>query len=375
MSLAPSTSTRRVDGHVSGAWKLGDPVADRKFATLGPMTLESGVELPDVTLAYETWGTFTGTNAVLVLHALTGDAHAAGDTRPGQPTHGWWDPLIGAGKPIDTGRYFVVAANILGGCQGSTGPSSLAPDGEAWGSRFPPITVRDQVKAEALLARDLGIGSWHTVIGGSAGGMRALEWAISFPSKVHRLLLIATTGWSSAEQIALTETQAAAIRNDPHFHGGNYYNQSRGPMAGLDIARRIAQITYRSERELEQRFGRDRSDAPGEPWAVNSYLRHHGAKLAHRFDANSYLVLGDAMNSHDVGRGRGGIGLALGRITARTIVAGIDSDRLYPLFQQQLLAEQIPRARRLDVINSLHGHDGFLIEHDQVGTLADRLLS
>lgn len=373
MSLA-IPSIRPVRERTSGAWKVGDPVADRKFAELGALTLESGFELPHVTLAYETWGTFTGNNAVLVLHALTGDAHAAGEAGPGQPTPGWWDPLIGAGKPIDTDRYFVVAANILGGCQGSTGPSSLAPDGDPWGSRFPQITVRDQVKAEALLTRHLGIGSWHTVIGGSAGGMRALEWGIGFPSKVHRLLLVATTAWSSAEQIALTETQAAAIRVDAHFHGGDYYGKSRGPVAGLDVARRIAQISYRSERELEQRFGRDRSDGPGEPWAVNSYLRHHGDKLAHRFDANSYLVLGEAMNSHDIGRGRGGVSLALSRITARTIVAGIDSDRLYPLFQQQLLAEHIPRSRRLDVINSLHGHDGFLIEHDQVGGLVDRLL-
>jgi homoserine O-acetyltransferase len=360
---------------VTGAWQSGDPAGNRQFARLGALTLESGLELPDVTLAYETWGTFKGNNAVLVLHALTGDAHAAGPAGPGQLTPGWWDPLIGAGKSIDTDRYFVVSANILGGCQGSTGPSSAAPDGAAWGSRFPRLTVRDQVKAEALLARELGIGSWHTIIGGSAGGMRALEWAIGFPSKVHRLLLVATTAWASAEQIALTETQAAAIEADAHFHNGDYYGHDHGPSEGLDVARRIAQISYRSERELEQRFGRDRSTAAGEPWAVTSYLRHHGEKLARRFDANSYLVLGEAMNSHDVGRGRGGVGLALSRITARTIVAGIDSDRLYPLFQQQLLAEHIPRSRRLDIINSLHGHDGFLIEHDQVGGLVDRLLS
>jgi homoserine O-acetyltransferase len=361
--------------HVTGAWQDGDPVGHRLFARLGPLQLESDVELPDVTLAYETWGRFTGNNAVLVLHALTGDAHAAGSAGAGHVTPGWWDPLIGPGKPIDTDRYFVVAPNILGGCQGSTGPSSSAPDGRPWGSRFPQLTVRDQVGAEVALTRALGIRSWHTVIGGSAGGMRALEWAITHPSKVHRLLLVATTGWTSAEQIALTETQAAAIRADVHFASGDYYDESRGPVDGLDVARRIAQISYRSERELEQRFGRSRAPTAGQPWAVESYLRHHGTKLAQRFDANSYLVLGEAMNSHDVGRGRGGVGLALSRITARTIVAGIDSDRLYPLFQQQLLAEQIPRSRRLEVINSLHGHDGFLIEHEQVGGLIDRLLS
>jgi homoserine O-acetyltransferase len=375
MPPATSTATPATREQVSGAWQIGDPIADRKFAALGALTLESGIELLDVTLAYETWGTFKGNNAVLVLHALTGDAHAAGEAGPGQPTAGWWDALIGPGKSIDTDRYFVVSANILGGCQGSTGPASLASNGSPWGSRFPRLTVRDQVKAEALLARELGISSWHTVVGGSAGGMRALEWAIGFPSKVHRLLVVATTAWSSAEQIALTETQAAAIRADANFHGGDYYGDDRGPVDGLDVARRIAQISYRSERELEQRFGRDRSPADGEPWAVDSYLQHHGEKLTRRFDANSYIVLGDAMNSHDVGRGRGGVGLALNRITARTIVAGIDSDRLYPLFQQQLLAEQIPRSRRLDIIKSLHGHDGFLIEHDQVGGLIDRLLN
>lgn len=368
---APSARERSV----TGAWRTGDPAGERRFAHFGGLTLESGFELPDVTLAYETRGTFKGNNAVLVLHALTGDAHVAGPTGPGQSTPGWWDPLIGSGRSIDTDRYFVVSANILGGCQGSTGPSSPAPDGAPWGSRFPRLTVRDQVKAEAQLARELGINAWHTVIGGSAGGMRALEWAIGFPSKVHRLLLVATTAWASAEQIALTETQAAAIRADANFHGGDYYAADRGPTNGLDVARRIAQISYRSERELEQRFGRDRETSSGEPWAVSSYLRHHGEKLTQRFDANTYLVLGEAMNSHDVGRGRGGVGLALGRITARTIVAGIDSDRLYPLFQQQLLAEQIPRSRRLDIINSLHGHDGFLIEHDQVGGLVDRLLN
>jgi homoserine O-acetyltransferase len=371
MSVAASLTREQV----SGAWRPGDPVGERQFASLGSVVLESGFELAEVTLAYETWGTFHGNNAVLVLHALTGDAHAAGAAGPGQPTAGWWDPLIGPRKAIDTDRYFVVSANILGGCQGSTGPSSPGPDGRPWGSRFPRLTVRDQVKAETLLARELGISAWHTIVGGSAGGMRALEWAIGYPSKVHRLLMVATTAWASAEQIALTETQAAAIRSDAHFHGGDYYGEERGPVDGLDVARRIAQISYRSERELEQRFGRDRAATPGEPWAVDSYLRHHGEKLTRRFDANSYLVLGDAMNSHDVGRGRGGIGVALSRISARTIVAGIDSDRLYPLFQQQLLAEQIPRSRRLEIVNSAHGHDGFLIEHEQVGALIDRLLN
>lgn len=362
---------------VTGAWREGDPVGSRHFAHLGPLELESGDKLDDVVLAYETWGTFTGSNAVLVLHALTGDSHVVGETGPGHASPGWWGDVVGPGRAIDTDRFFVVAANILGGCQGSTGPSSLAPDGAPYGSRFPDLTVRDQVAAEVALADELGIRRWHGVIGGSAGGMRALEWAIEHPRRVERLFLLATSAWASAEQVALSTTQQAAITHDAAFHGGDYYAHPRGPVAGLELARRIAHISYRSEHELAERFGRDLEpdDVDGRPqFSVAAYLEHHGVKLARRFDANSYLVLTRAMDTHDVGRGRGGVEQALRRITARTVVAGIDSDRLYPVSQQQALAEQIPGARRLDVVNSLHGHDGFLVEHEQVGALASRLL-
>ena len=362
---------------VTGAWREGDPVGSRHFAHLGPLELESGDKLDDVVLAYETWGTFTGSNAVLVLHALTGDSHVVGEAGPGHASPGWWGDVVGPGHAIDTDRFFVVAANILGGCQGSTGPSSLAPDGEPYGSRFPDLTVRDLVAAEVALADELGIRRWHGVIGGSAGGMRALEWAIEHPRRVERLFLLATSAWASAEQVALSTTQQAAITHDAAFHGGDYYAHPRGPVAGLELARRIAHISYRSEHELAERFGRDLEpdDVDGRPqFSVAAYLEHHGVKLARRFDANSYLVLTRAMDTHDVGRGRGGVEQALRRITARTVVAGIDSDRLYPVSQQQALAEQIPGARRLDVVNSLHGHDGFLVEHEQVGALASRLL-
>ena len=364
---------------VTGAWREGDAPGRRQFADIGDVVLESGLVVPSVRMAYETWGTYDGTNAVLVLHALTGDSHVSGEAGPGHPSPGWWDTLVGPGRAIDTERFFVVAPNILGGCQGTTGPSSPAPDGRPWGSRFPYLTVRDQVRAEAQLADALGIPAWHTAVGGSAGGMRALEWAVMHPGRVERLFLLATTPWASAEQIALSGTQIAAIRADAAFHGGDFYDEKHGPHAGLDIARRVAHISYRSERELAERFGRlvqgDQAIEDGGRYAVESYLEHHGAKLVARFDANSYVVLSAAMNSHDVGRGRGGVESALARVTARTVVAGIDSDRLYPLSQQQALAEGIPGCAELDVISSPHGHDGFLVEFDQVGPLAAALLT
>ncbi|MET1037116.1 MAG: homoserine O-acetyltransferase [Aeromicrobium sp.] len=358
---------------VTGAWREGDPPGDRLFADIGDVPLESGVTLPDVRIAYETWGTFDGSNAVLVLHALTGDSHVVGPAGPGHPTPGWWSTLVGPGAAIDTDRFFVVAPNILGGCQGSTGPAARDADGLHWGGSFPALTVRDQVRAEVALADRLGIGRWHGVIGGSAGGMRAVEWAIEHPGRVARLFLLATSAAASAEQIALSRTQVAAIENDPAWFEGDYYDGPQGPLAGLDLARRIAHIAYRCESELADRFGRTVQEDG--TWAVDSYLQHHGSKLVARFDANAYVVLTSAMDTHDVGRDRGGIAAALGRITARTVVAGIDSDRLYPLHQQHQLARHIPGAEPLAVVTSAHGHDGFLVEFDQVGALARALLT
>lgn len=373
------TSPDPKPGRVTGAWRAGDPVGGRRFVSIGDLALESGVVLPDVQMAYESWGEFDGSNAVVILHALTGDSHVHGPAGDGHPSPGWWDTLVGPGRPIDTDRFHVVAANILGGCQGSTGPASPAPDGRAWGSRFPYITVRDQVAAEAALADRLGIDRWQAAIGGSAGGMRALEWAVEYPDRVERLYLLATGAAASADQIALSATQNSIIRADPHFHGGDYYEADRGPVRGLDLARRVAHIFYRSELELQTRFGRDEQGdeivASGGRFAVESYLQHHGAKLVDRFDANSYIVLSDAMNSHDVGRGRGGIDAALSRVTATTIVSGISSDRLYPLHQQRELADGIAGSGAVAVVDSPYGHDGFLIEFDQVGELTERLLA
>lgn len=352
----------------------GSGVPGRRSLPLGPLATESGVVLPEITIAFQTWGRLNpaGDNAVLVLHALTGDAHVVGPAGPGQPTPGWWDGLIGPGRPLDDSRFFVLAANVLGGCRGSTGPSSLAPDGRPYGSRFPRITVRDQVHAEAKLAKALGINSFAAVIGGSMGGMRALEWPLLYPDMVRHTVAIATAAAATADQIAWCAPQLAAIRLDPEFRGGDYY-PGPGPLAGMAVARQIAHTTYRSAQELQERFGR--SGQPGDPdpgsggrFAVESYLQYHGDKLARRFDPNSYLVLTEAMNSHDIGRGRGGIPAALAAISSELTVAAVDSDRLYTVADGAVIATA-PAAGELIVMHSDHGHDGFLIEADQVAAV------
>lgn len=367
VTTTPPTST--------ALWREGDPPGDRKFLAVGGLTLESGDHLPDVVLAYETWGQLNAArdNAILVEHALTGDSHVVGPVGPGHPTTGWWPGLVGSGALLDTDEYFVVAINVLGGCQGSTGPGTPAADGRPWGSRFPRVTIRDQVAAEARLADALGIAHWHTVVGGSMGGMRTLEWVASHPDRVRTAVALASSGYATAEQIAWSQTQALAIRNDPWFAGGDYYEQRQGPEVGLGIARRIAHVTYRSEIELHERFGRDEQDeAPGEcdrpRFTVESYLDHHGGKLAGRFDANSYIVLTEAMNSHDIGRGRGGMAAALAPFAGRLVLVPVDSDRLYP----PRLSEEVAQAHagaELATITSIVGHDGFLTEVDQVATL------
>ena len=355
-----------------GGWREGDPVGDRRFLDLpGPLRLARGGELPAVRVAYETWGTPApgGGNAVLVEHALTGDSHLAGPAGPGHPTPGWWDELVGPGAPLDTDRLFVVCANVLGGCQGTTGPSSTAPDGTPYGSRFPAVTVADQVRVEAALADALGVPRWAAVLGGSMGGMRALEWAVALPDRVERLLFLASGAAATADQIGTQTTQQAAIRADPAWAGGDR-PPGEGPVAGLGVARRIAHLTYRSDQELDARFGTAVQDDGR--YAVASYLDHHADKLARRFDAGSYVVLTESMNSWDVGRGRGGVRAALGRVTARAVVAGVDTDRLYPLALQQQVADALGVPLR--VISSPYGHDGFLIEADAVGALVRELL-
>ena len=370
----------------TGAWRDGDPPGRRRFAPLGPLRTESGDEIPAVRLAYETWGTLNEArdNAILILHALTGDSHVRGPAEPGHPTSGWWDDIVGPGGPIDTDRWFVVAPNMLGGCQGSTGPASIAPDGYEWAARFPYLTVRDQVTAQARLTDALGIETWAAVIGGSMGGMHALEWAVGLPERVARLAVLSAPPVNTADQIALNSVQLGAIRLDPRFAGGQYYDagDGDGPHRGLALARRMALLNYRSPTELNQRFQRSWQSGVsplghGGRFAVESYLDFHGNKFTRRFDANSYLILVEAMNSHDVGRDRGGVEEALQRVEARTLVLGIDSDRLFPIDGQHRIARSIRHTIDGDhavVLGSDFGHDGFLIETASVGAHLRRLL-
>lgn len=375
----------------SGAWRPGDPVAWRRFAELGrdrPFVLEGGGVLGGITVAYETWGELdaAGSNAVLVCHALTGDAHAVGPSGPGQPSDGWWEEMVGPGRPVDTDRFHVVCANVLGGCQGTTGPGSPHPDdGRPYGPRFPVVSVRDMVRTQALLADHLGIDRWLAVIGGSMGGMQALEWAVMYPERVGSLVTIASAAAASPLQIGWSQAGRLAIVQDPRWRDGWYYEAEPGdgPHDGLMLARRIAQIHYRSDLSFERRFGRsthDRLDtfALWDRFQVERYLDYHGQKLARRFDANSYLVLNKAMDLHDVGRGRGGVATALARVRCPSFVVSIDSDALYTPRQQielrdGLVAGGVPV--EYDVIRSDHGHDGFLIEFDQVGPMVDRFLA
>jgi homoserine O-acetyltransferase len=368
----------------------GDPVGSRRFFTFDPtraLALDGGGVLHGVTLAYETWGELSpaGDNAVLLCHAWTGDSHATGPAGEGHPAPGWWEGIVGPGLAIDTDRWYVVCANVLGGCQGSTGPASAHPDdGLPWGSRFPVVTVRDMVRAQVRLADHLGVRRWHSVIGGSMGGMQVLEWAITFPDRVRSIVPIATCSQSSAQQIAWGAIGRRAIRMDPLWRGGDYYDAAdgEGPWEGLATARMVAQVTFRSDNVFTDRFGRELADGATlrdgldlwQRFEVERYLDYHGDKLVRRFDTNSYLIIGKAMDLHDVGRGRGGLPAAMARVTMPALVMGISSDILYPTYQQRQIADMLPIAEYFE-IESPHGHDAFLINLDQVAGPVKRFLA
>jgi homoserine O-acetyltransferase len=348
---------------------------------IGPLQLESGVVLEDVSIAVQRWGSLSpnGDNVVMVLHALTGDSHITGPAGPGHPTPGWWDGVAGPGAPIDTDRWCAVATNVLGGCRGSTGPSSLARDGKPWGSRFPVITVRDQVNADVAALAALGITELAAVVGGSMGGARALEWMIGYPDRVRAALVLAVGARATADQIGTQSTQIAAITADPNWQGGDYHGTGRSPDSGMQLARRFAHLTYRGEVELDTRFGNDaqgdEDPMSGGRYAVQSYLEYQGAKLLRRFDAGSYVTLTETLSNHDVGRGRGGVAAALQSCPVPAVVGGITSDRLYPLRLQQELADLLPGCAGLNVVESIYGHDGFLVETEAVGQLVRRALA
>lgn len=383
---------QRTDYPATGAWHAGQPAGRRKFLQLGerPVALDVGATLRDVAIAYETWGTLNAdaSNAVLICHAWTGDSHVSGAADEGHPTPGWWEGIVGPGLAIDTNEWFVVCSNVLGGCQGTTGPASVHPDdGRPYGSRFPVITIRDMVRAQVRLADMLGVHRWHAVVGGSMGGMQALEWAITYPNRVGALVAIGTCLQSTAQQIAWGAIGRRAIRLDPKWRGGDYYDAAvgDGPWQGLATARMVAQVTFRSDNVFTERFGRDLADADAEnsgiglwdKFEVERYLDHHGDRLVRRFDTNSYLLIGKAMDLHDVARGRGGLAQALRRVTARTLAMGISSDILYPTYQQRQICDLVAAngvPAKYEEIDSPHGHDAFLIDTAQVGDPLRRFL-
>ena len=376
---------------VTGAWLPGDPVGNRQFTPVGsgrPFVLEGGGVLSDVTMAFETWGELSPAvdNAILVCHALTGDSHAYGEVGDGHATDGWWNGIIGPGCGIDTDRHFVVCVNSLGGCQGSTGPSSINPaTGVPYGSSFPTVTTRDIVRCQAAVADHLGIDRWLAVVGGSMGGMQVLEWGVMFPHRARAIAPIATTLEATAQQVAWSAVGRTALALDPRFRGGDYYDAKPGdgPFAGLAIARSVAQITYRSAEVFDDRFARDLVDPRAlfgqwDRFQVESYLDYHGEKLVRRFDANSYLVLNRTMDLHDLARDRGSMELAVQRMAGLpALTLSISSDVLYPLPQQEAIRDAIRAAGgRCDhhVIKSPDGHDGFLLATREVGSyLADFL--
>lgn len=331
----------------------------KKLTLASALTLDSGSELGVVEIAYRTWGRLNARadNAIVVCHALTGSADA----------DDWWEPLIGPGKAIDTDRYFVICSNTLGGCYGTTGPTSLAPDGQWWSWRFPALTIRDQVRAQIRLADELGVRGIHSVIGGSLGGLQALEWAWMDRARVKSVVSIAASGRHSAWCLAWNEAQRMALNSDPLYRDGDYTLDSP-PVRGLAAARAIAMVSYRSPQSLDERFSRKKSSEVRDPathasddFAVRSWIRFHGDTLVNRFDAHSYRILIDAMDTHDISRDRGDYAEALRQMTLPMLIGSIDSDALYVPNEQLELLRHLPRAELLS-IDSVHGHDGFLID-------------
>ncbi len=341
----------------------------RSFSLDTPFVTERGDRLPGVTVAYQTWGALNAAadNAVVVCHALTGDADAVS----------WWPGLVGAGRLVDPGRQFVVCANALGSCYGTTGPATLDADGRRLGSRFPRITVRDQARLHARLLNHLGVRSVGLAVGASMGGMQALELALvdreAGPDRVRRLVLVGMGAQHGAWQIGISEAQRLAIRADPRWQGGDFAPDAP-PSAGLSAARAMAMMTYRSASLFGERFGRTAHEPRLEPddprYAVESYLRYQGAKLAGRFDAGSYVRLTEAMDDHDVGRGRGreDTAHAFARLSADALCVGISSDVLYPPEETRQLGALLPNGRYAE-LDSPFGHDAFLVDFDALDAL------
>ena len=337
----------------------------RRFESL---ELDSGQTLAPVDVAYETYGELNAerSNAVLILHAFSGDAHAAGiSAETGRP--GWWDNMIGPGKAFDTRRYFVISSNVLGGCGGTTGPSSPDPStGSPYGSRFPHVSIADMVRLQKLLTESLGIDRLLCVSGGSMGGMQALQWAASYPDSVASVIPIASTHRHSAQQIAFNEVGRQAILADPDFNQGDYYDR-KVPERGLAVARMVGHITYMSDDSMREKFGRRRRKAPdaSDLFEVESYLRYRGVQFVSRFDANSYIVITRAMDTFDMTPTSDALEDCFIRGDTRFLVISFTSDWLYPSYQSQEIVRAL-RSRNRDVayveLTSNYGHDAFLLE-------------
>ncbi len=339
---------------------------------IGPFEPEVGGYLPDVTLAYETWGELNeaADNAVLLVHALTGDSHAAGGPNETHRRGGWWDPMVGPGRPIDTNEFFVVCSNVLGGCSGSTGPASVDPEsGRPYGMRFPVVTIRDMVRAQKRLLDALGIRRLALVAGGSIGGQQALEWAVEFPDFVEKTVPVAATGALGPQGVGMSEMGRRAIMVDPDWQEGDYYGTGRSPNEGLAIARMAGMMTYQSAPGQWERFGRRPASRPaiypefGGRFEIESYLHYQGRDLTGRFDANSYLYLSKAMDLYDVASGYRTGEEAYSRIRAEVLFVGITSDWLFPAAEVIETSEKAKNAGAragYAEIDTLSGHDAFL---------------
>jgi len=356
-------------------------VEAREFVSADLFTFESSQMLPGFTLRYETYGHLNPAhdNVVLVCHALSGDHHCAGIHGLSDAKPGWWNNLIGPGKAVDTSRFFVICSNCLGGCQGSSGPSSIdASAGKPFGIKFPFVTIRDMVRAQKRLLDSLGVKSLYAVIGGSMGGMQVLQWGIEFPSFVKRLLPMATTARESAQGIGFNEVGRQAIMQDPEWHHGEY-PKNGGPKVGLAIARMMAHITYVSDASMDRKFGRKRTHVTDGAaynfdvqFEVESYLRYQGESFINRFDANSYLYITRAIDHFDLAAAHGSLEKAFAGVEAETLVVGFTSDWLFPPEQNRQIALALLRAGKRASYAELStdlGHDSFLLESEELYAL------
>ena len=358
----------------------------RHVSLAGPLALDGGASLGRVEIAYETYGTLSpeADNAILICHALTGDQHVA-SAHPITGKPGWWARMVGAGRPIDPARHFVVCANVLGSCMGTSGPASTDPgSGAAYAMGFPVITLRDMVRAQAMLVDHLGIATLAAVVGGSMGGMQVLEWAATYPDRVAAAVVIASAARHSAQNIAFHEVGRQAIMADPNWRQGDYYGTADPPAAGLAVARMAAHITYLSEAGLHDKFGRRLQDRGAKGFGfdadfqVESYLRHQGISFVDRFDANSYLYITRAMDYFDLAEEHGGLlANAFAKSRTRFCLVSFDTDWLYPTSESRAIVHALNAAgaaASFVELSSPFGHDSFLLDVPELAAVVDGFL-